>query len=706
MDTLLYKITNQLINKSFLSALALLFISTSVFAQAPETMSYQAVVRDASGNLVESSDVGMQISIIQGSASGTDVYVETQTPTTNENGLISIQIGLGSVVSGDFSTIDWGADIYFIKTETDPLGGTSYSITGTSQLVSVPYALYSKTAENVSNDQVDDADNDPTNELQDWTNLPNIPASFADDIDDVDDADNDPTNELQDWTNLPNIPAGFADDIDNVDDADNDPTNELQDWTNLPNIPAGFADDIDDVDDADNDPTNELQDWTNLPNIPAGFADDIDNVDDADNDPTNELQDWTNLPNIPAGFADDIDDVDDADNDPTNELQDWTNLPNIPAGFADDIDNVDDADNDPTNELQDWTNLPNIPTGFADDIDNVDDADNDPTNELQTISRSGNTVTLSNGGGTFTDSVGINTQGATPGDLLYWNGAEWAIVPVGSPGQVLQLNSSGVPEWLGSGYASVTTDPAANIAASQADFSGTVTADGGSTVTARGFVYSTSPAPNLTDDVVIVGSGVGSFDTTVTGLTVGATYYVRAYATNSSGTIYGNEVSFATSSSYALGDTGPAGGLVFYDKGFYSDGWRYMEANPSDLSTGTDWGCSGTLIPGSQPSAIGNGPQNTQDIVSNCGGTNIAARLCNNYSFNGFTDWFLPARQSVDQMYVNLYLQGLGSFNGLSTYWSSTENNSISAQGVSFNTGNTINNNKVSSYRVRAARRF
>jgi uncharacterized protein (TIGR02145 family) len=92
----------------------------------------------------------MQISILQGSASGTAVYVETQTPTTNANGLVSIEIGAGTMLSGDFTTIDWANGTYFIKTETDPAGGNSYSITGTSQLLSVPYAMHAKSAETVS----------------------------------------------------------------------------------------------------------------------------------------------------------------------------------------------------------------------------------------------------------------------------------------------------------------------------------------------------------------------------------------------------------------------------------------------------------------------------------------------------------------------------------------------------------------------------
>ena len=109
-------------------------------------MSYQAVIRNASNALVVSTQIGMQISILQGSATGTAVYVETQTPTTNANGLASLEIGSGSVVTGTIAGIDWSTGIYFIKTETDPAGSTSYTITSTSQLLSVPYALYAKNA--------------------------------------------------------------------------------------------------------------------------------------------------------------------------------------------------------------------------------------------------------------------------------------------------------------------------------------------------------------------------------------------------------------------------------------------------------------------------------------------------------------------------------------------------------------------------------
>ncbi|AUC75680.1 hypothetical protein [Olleya sp. Bg11-27] len=132
--------------KKIVTITAALILAASAWAQSPEKMSYQAVIRDASNTLVASTTVGMEISILQGGISGTAVYVETQTPMTNANGLVSLEIGTGTVAIGDFTTIDWANDTFFIKTETDPTGGSNYTITGTTQLMSVPYALYAKTS--------------------------------------------------------------------------------------------------------------------------------------------------------------------------------------------------------------------------------------------------------------------------------------------------------------------------------------------------------------------------------------------------------------------------------------------------------------------------------------------------------------------------------------------------------------------------------
>ena len=129
-----------------LSFFSLLLVSSMALAQSPNALSYQAVVRNSSNELVKSQNVSCRFSILKGSVSGTVVYSETQSQATNVNGLLTSRIGNGTVVSGSFSGIDWSNDIYFIKTETDPNGGNNYSIIGTSQLLSVPYALYAKTS--------------------------------------------------------------------------------------------------------------------------------------------------------------------------------------------------------------------------------------------------------------------------------------------------------------------------------------------------------------------------------------------------------------------------------------------------------------------------------------------------------------------------------------------------------------------------------
>ena len=124
-------------------ALAHLLISSSIFAQAPQKMSYQAVIRNSNDSLLVSTPVGMRISLVQSSPTGTVVYSETQTTTTNANGLVSLQIGTGTAVSGTFAGIDWAAGPYYVKTETDLSGGTNYTIISSNELLSVPYALFS-----------------------------------------------------------------------------------------------------------------------------------------------------------------------------------------------------------------------------------------------------------------------------------------------------------------------------------------------------------------------------------------------------------------------------------------------------------------------------------------------------------------------------------------------------------------------------------
>ncbi|MBN2887961.1 MAG: hypothetical protein JXO49_01290, partial [Deltaproteobacteria bacterium] len=130
--------------------LSTLLLTLSLLAQSPLKMSYQAVIRNSSNQLVINQQVGVRISILQGNADGLEVFAETHTPTTNVNGLLSLAVGEGSPLLGDLTEVNWAEGPYFIKTETDPAGGTDYSITGVSQLMSVPYAFHAQTAQSLS----------------------------------------------------------------------------------------------------------------------------------------------------------------------------------------------------------------------------------------------------------------------------------------------------------------------------------------------------------------------------------------------------------------------------------------------------------------------------------------------------------------------------------------------------------------------------
>ena len=128
--------------KKIILSLLFLLTVTVVWAQVPQQISYQSVIRDGNNKVLAASTVGIKISLLQGSATGSAVYVETHRKATNANGLVSLEIGTGTVLSGSFAGINWANGPYLIKTETDPTGGTNYGIPGIAPLNSVPYALY------------------------------------------------------------------------------------------------------------------------------------------------------------------------------------------------------------------------------------------------------------------------------------------------------------------------------------------------------------------------------------------------------------------------------------------------------------------------------------------------------------------------------------------------------------------------------------
>ena len=165
------------------------------------------------------------------------------------------------------------------------------------------------------------------------------------------------------------------------------------------------------------------------------------------------------------------------------------------------------------------------------------------SNRINTKLGPNDTLSISN---RIDAKLGLPPSGNNPGNMLYWNGTSWVRLMPGLPGQGLILSQEGLPVWVGAAFATVTTNTPSSITPTSANVSGNLNADGGANVSARGIVWSTATNPTLSASILNLGSGTGAFSGTLSGLSPNTTYYIRAFATNSAGTAYGNQESFST----------------------------------------------------------------------------------------------------------------------------------------------------------------
>lgn len=469
--------------KTLLLTITLIFIGLGAFAQ-PEGINYQGVARDNAGLPIINQSISLRLSILNGSFTGSALYVETQNVLTSSSGLFNLNIGMGTVISGVFSNVPWGAGEMWLKVEMDLGGGSNYVLIGTTQFMSVPYSLYSKNSGNGMPAGVNNGDmlywNGNT-----WVKVPPGSNGYGLAL----------CNGVPTWGGCPITLSTNA--VSSVSYTSFNSGGNIINNNGVNVIVSGVCYSTVSNPTINNSKTTDGN----------GSGSYISSINGLIPNTTYYVRAYATH-NFGTAYG--------------NQLSFTTQpltLPVLTTTLPGNISNTtaqcggaitSDGGATITAKGVCWSSSPSPTTS------------NSITND-------------GNGSGAFTSSITALTSNTTYYVRAYATNSQGT-----SYGNQISFTT------IALALATITTNPIIGISYTGATSGGNVTNDGGTTVTTRGICWRTSPSPTIANSVSSAGSGTGSFTASVNGLTPNTTYYLRSYATNLGGTTYGNEFSFTT----------------------------------------------------------------------------------------------------------------------------------------------------------------
>jgi uncharacterized protein YjdB len=628
--------------RNFINTLLLFFIANIAQAQAPQGIPYQAAARNSSGGILASTAISVRFTIRDSVATGAIKYRETFSVTTTAQGMFSVNVGQGTVVSGTFAGINWGTNAKFMQVEMDPAGGASYIDMGTQQMMSVPYSLYS----NAINPTVSATGDSVFFGGGNFIIFPGVSAAnsapYAGTI-----------------TGASIVCAGSTITLANTVTGGS--------WSSAGTAIATIG--------STGIVTGVAAGTTTISyavtnSFGTSYATKVVTVN-----PLPSAGTITGTASVCAGST--------------------TTLSNATTGGAWSSGATGVASVVSTG----------VVTGIAAGTATISYAVSNScgsasTTRVVTVNPLPIAGTIT---GTASVCAGSTTtlSNATTGGA--WSSSATGVATVGSTGVVtgVAAGTATISYTVTNGCGSVSTTRVVTVnvtTPSAGTITGTATVTAGSTTTLSNATTGGAWSSSATGVATVGSTGV------VAGVAAG-TATISYTVTNGCGSAVATRVVTVSAGSTTVGSTF-GGGVIAYiyvagDPGYIAGEVHGIIAAPSDQSTGIQWGCYGTIVGGTSL-ALGTGAANTAILSVACS-IGTAASLCADLVLNGYSDWYLPSQEELNKLYINRFYIG-GFTTGM--YWSSSENAYTNARIINFTDGAIYNSNKNTAYYVRAVRSF